>query len=932
MVVGGAGTGVIGREAELRLVESFLDAAGPGAHALVLEGEAGIGKTTIWHAARESARRRGYRLIETRPTEAEARIPFAALHDLVAPLFDESRPELPAPQQAALDVALMRSDVPVGAPLQPLALSLAVLELLRVGAATRPLAIAIDDWPWLDESSAGVLRFAFRRLDTEPVIALVTQRTPAPAGLLDDLPEERLRRVSVEGLSVDAIDELLERALGLRLAPSALRRVRRMSGGNPFHAVERGRLIQARGPDALTATPLLPESMPDLVRERLASLPPAAAEVARSVAALSHPTLPLLDAVLGREPAREGLELAISAGVLARGDDPIRFAHPLLATELMGSMPEAERRDLHRRLAAVVSGHEEVARHRALAASGPDPDVADALDAAATQAHGRGAPDAAADLIEHAARLSSPDDPARGTRLATAGWYRLVAGDVARARQILEDALTEPIAAAGPSRAEILYRLAAVRQLMDDFGAAEVIGSEALEHARGDLPLTVRIKLLLAGVSFISGRRWADGARHAFEARELAEAGGDPAILAITIGPELSWRHATGDGCAPMSAQRSAEVEQWTRHFRALDLPDYAIAAIEFADGATSSAIERLRALLDRAERDGDASSLPFLLANVALADVLDGRVDLARLGIERASRLAAATEQATAQVHVLVYEARILSRLGEVDAALAAGRSAFALMETTGWRVGEWWLRVDLALLELVRGNAAAALELVAGSVGPAQSDDESPRRRWGQPVAVEALVALGRLEDARAVLHEVEAGASAARTPRLLAEAQRARARVAAAEGNEDAADAAAEEAEGLHREMGDRWELARTLLLRGEIHRRGRRRAKARAALREAFETFTVLGARLWADEAREQLGRIDALREDGGLTPTQRRVAELVAGGLTNRQAADRLFMSVHTVEAHLSAAYRALGITSRRQLGAAMARPTPEPDE
>jgi DNA-binding CsgD family transcriptional regulator len=121
-----------------------------------------------------------------------------------------------------------------------------------------------------------------------------------------------------------------------------------------------------------------------------------------------------------------------------------------------------------------------------------------------------------------------------------------------------------------------------------------------------------------------------------------------------------------------------------------------------------------------------------------------------------------------------------------------------------------------------------------------------------------------------------------------------------------------------------MEDRWELARTLLLAGEIHRRGRRRARARAALSESLEAFEFLGARLWADQAREQLGRIGAGRVDGGLTPTQREVAELVASGLTNRQVADRLFMSPHTVEAHLTVIYRSLGIRSRQELNAALA--------
>ena len=242
--------------------------------------------------------------------------------------------------------------------------------------------------------------------------------------------------------------------------------------------------------------------------------------------------------------------------------------------------------------------------------------------------------------------------------------------------------------------------------------------------------------------------------------------------------------------------------------------------------------------------------------------------------------------------------------------------------MAATSWRVAEWFMRVDLALLELSRGDAPAALELVAGALDPTHAD-ESGRLRWGQAVAAEALVALGRHDEAQSVVTSLEEHARSHGSPRLIAEAVRARARLLAAAGDLDGADAAIGEAEAIHRRIEDPWELAHTLLAAGEIHRRARRRARARAALREALESFAFLGARLWATQAREQLGRIDATRERGGLTPTQRRVAELAASGLTNRMIADRLFMSAHTVEAHLSAIYRALDITSRSQLSAAL---------
>ena len=914
---------MIGRESELRLVEAFLDEAGSGVRILLIGGAAGIGKTRLWEAAVQAARRRGHRVVTTRPTEAEARLPFAGLNDLFGPMVDARLPDIPPPQQQALDIALMRAS-PQG-DMQPLALALAVLELMRVASADGPLAIGIDDVRWLDESTAGVLRFALRRIQQEPLLVIATERTgsagEAPA-MFEELPPDLITRVPVEGLRSEAIDRLLEDRLGLRLAPTTLRRVVRLSGGNPFYAIEIGRALLARGADATEQDLPLPESLTGLLRERISSLAPEAREVVVHVAALSQPTVAILESTIGAAATRAGLDQARDADVLTIADGTIRFTHPLLATEVYAGLESEERRDVHRRLARAVSEPEELARHLALGSTGPDPVAAEALDAAAIHALGRGAPDAAAQLSALAADLTPAEDAARAHRMATAGRYRLMAGDVTRARELLEGALEEPAAADGMARAELLYRLAGVRQLMDDFDAAHALGTEALHHAGDDARLAIQAKLLLAGVSYVTGRDWAAGMRHAFEAMELAERLDDPAILAATIGRCMTWCYVTGHGYRRDLAERAAGLEAWTARFRTMDVPEYDVAVIELQEGETEAAFDRLRRLLDRAERDGDYSSLPFLLANLTIGDFLDGRADDARGRIDRALRLSQVTEQRIAQVHALAYDARLAARLGDGDRARAAGTAAFDLMAATGWRVGEWPMRADLALLELSRGDASSALALVADALEP-PGPDEPPRRRWAEGVAIECLLALGEHADARRALDEFAHFSQSHGSPRLAAELSRARARLHAADGSVDQADAAIAEAEGIHRRIGDRWELARTLLAAGEVHRRARRRARARASLREALELFVFLGSGLWARQARDELSRIDAPRASGGLTPTQRRVAELVAGGMRNRQVADRLSMSVHTVEAHLSAVYRSLGIRSRSQVARAL---------
>jgi ATP/maltotriose-dependent transcriptional regulator MalT len=291
---------------------------------------------------------------------------------------------------------------------------------------------------------------------------------------------------------------------------------------------------------------------------------------------------------------------------------------------------------------------------------------------------------------------------------------------------------------------------------------------------------------------------------------------------------------------------------------------------------------------------------------------------------LRRSVRLARTTEQRVALAHTLVAEARVESRLGNGERAREAADEAFALMEATQWRVAECLLRADLAVLELGHADAAGALAVAQDAVSLPRPD-ESPRRLWAVPTLAQVLVALGRHDEARRALDELDADVGA-RSRSLRADAMRARAQVLAATGDLDAAEAAIGAAESEHREMANRWELARTLLVAGEIHRRSRHRARARAAFGEALTLFSLLGAGTWARAAREQMKRSGTGHREGGLTPAQRGVAELVATGLTNRQVGDRLSMSVHTVEAHLSEVYRSLGIRSRRQLAPLLGTP------
>ena len=264
------------------------------------------------------------------------------------------------------------------------------------------MLVAVDDLQWLDPPTALVLEFVARRLAAEPVGLLLAERAAGdgdpPLGLgRSDL---ELVRVRLGPLSTGALHRLLRRRLDVALPRPALHRVHAASGGNPFYALELVRALQSRRGRIQPGRPLpVPETLEAILRERLEVLPLRARKVLAAAAALARPTEAILEDSLA-------LEQAFEAGIIELSDGDVRFSHPLLASAAYTSIPAADRRRLHRHLAEVVSDSEERARHLALGAEEPNEEVADALDDAAREAAARGAPAAAAELVELAIRLT----------------------------------------------------------------------------------------------------------------------------------------------------------------------------------------------------------------------------------------------------------------------------------------------------------------------------------------------------------------------------------------------------------------------------------------------------------------------------------------------------------------------------------------------
>jgi len=379
-------SGIVGREEELASLNAFVANFHEGPAALMLEGEAGIGKSTLWHAAVTAARERGLLVLSSRPAEAERNLAHMALGDLLDDVLDDVLPLLSVPRRRALEVALLREEAS-GDSVDHRALAVGVRDVLQLLSRHEPLLIAVDDAQWLDPASSSALRFALRRLDASPVLLLLAWRhvdATQPSELERPLGLERVQRVPVRPFSVGALHRLLHDRLGSSFARQTLLRVHERSGGNPFFALELARVLEEES-DPLE--PLrVPETLDELVRARLSRLPAATRDALALASALGTPSVSLLERA---GVTLDALDPAFAGHVIERENSTIRFTHPLLSSVLYRDLGQ-ERQRVHERLAEIVEDPLERARHLALSRQTPDTAVAAVLDDAAKVATERG--------------------------------------------------------------------------------------------------------------------------------------------------------------------------------------------------------------------------------------------------------------------------------------------------------------------------------------------------------------------------------------------------------------------------------------------------------------------------------------------------------------------------------------------------------------
>jgi DNA-binding CsgD family transcriptional regulator len=918
---------VVGRGRELDAVAAFLAGVPLGASGLLLEGEAGIGKTTVWMAGVADAAARSYLVLSSHPAESEAALSFAGLGDLLDGVLERVFAGLPLPQQNALQVALLLKD-PAGNAPGHRAVCAAFLAVIRALAADGPVVIAIDDLQWLDRPSATVLDYALRRLRGEPVGLLASARargggdSSPPAGA--SLEEARLGRLWIGPLAASDFEAAIWASAGERLPRLIIRRVFEASGGNLFYGLELARALGRAETEPVPGEPLpVPASLQGVLTARIAALPAEVQDVLLVASCLRSPTALLLERANG-PPAWPAVQSAVAEGVVEAEGSGIRFTHPLFASAIYSGAAPWRRREAHLKLSLVASNAEERARHQALAAEGPDEDAAAALAEAAHAAADRGAPSAAAELAELAVAYTPAGlAPARRSRRLAVAEYLYRAGDTARARHGLE-AVVEDMPG-GPERAAA--RLVLARILLHDAGelVALPVLEDALAEASPDRILQARIHISLARTM---GGDLRYCARHAEAGLALAQQAGDQALARQALAEKLYNDFMLGRDLAlqPDDTVSEREPERGPSAVEERPVTIFGLCLVR------ADRFDEARRLLERALRaaqeEGDESSQPVLLAYLADLECWTGNWQAAERYAAQGWDVGEQVDHRAWRAVTCYARALIDAHLGRLDTAraeVADGLSAAAAAAGDDWAV--MFLHAALGFAELSAGNHSAAEASLSRAAGLAERIGLAEPAAWRfHANHIEALTSLGDLDRAEELLAWLERRGRATGRRWTLATAARCRGLLLAAQGDTAGAVQALDEALLHHQHLAMPFELGRTLLITGQIQRRAKRKALARQHLEQALGIFESLPAPAWAARAHAELSRI-GLRPPAPLhlTATEERVAALAASGHTNRQVAAVLFLSPRTVEANLARVYRKLGVSSRAELGAAMTR-------
>jgi ATP/maltotriose-dependent transcriptional regulator MalT len=587
----------------------------------------------------------------------------------------------------------------------------------------------------------------------------------------------------------------------------------------------------------------------------------------------------------------------------------------------------ASRRAMHRALAAVEPEPELKARHLALATASADDTTIKALDAAADAARGRGAPAAAAELLDLAIGLGGDKE---SRRILAAGDH-FYAGNTDHAESVLTPMVDQ--LRPGMLRGIALNLLAAIRIYDNNFVTAMDLLARAVDDTQDVAPILVQT---LLNLSFTQGMgAFAEGTpahgtfdesmTNARRAATVAETTGIPGLTSQAL---AHWAHTQfmyGHGIDEASLTRALELEQVND-----DVPmPFSASAVEALilayTGRIDEARTRMRAVYERCVERGADRNVLVVAEYCALIEMWSGNLTeaaaMADAAVERAQQLGGGTVDViglSIRAAVYVHAGHGTEALADVDAALRAAEACGAP------RMTEWPLMAK-GFMEVSLGRYDDAVVTFAPMVSRI---DVIPGTEimssWYLPNAAEAMVALSRLDEAEPLIEALERNGTQHDRPWMLAAGARCRAMLLAAKGDVDAALESANRAMAEHDRTPMRFERARTRLLLGKLQRRRRLKDAASKTLAEALAEFEEVGAPWWAEQVRTELARTNVRPNSAvKLTPSEQRVADLAASGMTNRDIAATLFIGIKTVEHNLSRVYNKLGIRSRAELGRRM---------
>jgi DNA-binding CsgD family transcriptional regulator len=881
---------------------------------VVISGEPGVGKTILWRVIVDAAVASGWRVLSTTGIRSEVDAPLANLVDLLDPAARDVLAQLPRVQADALGAAL--KFVAATGALDEALVGRATVNAVRALARDR-LLIAIDDEQWLDPDSRRLLATVAVRLQDVSLTWLVAVRAAqAETGLARVLAHElgsRLTWLSLSGLNEELLTRLIVDAVPCRWSPQLLRHVVELAAGNPYAALELAREAAAsQGRDARAAQ--VPASLADSLLARLRRLAPTTLTAVQAAALARRPTRLLLRSVVG-DQADGAIDDALEADVLdaAPPDPALRFSHPLLREVAQASLSGPQRRRLHRRFAAAVDDPDEAAGHLAAGAEEPDEELARIVAEAAERVASKGAPARAATLAEAAVALTPDRDglPAWRRRLLELDCLK-EASEFDRARTLAEQwATSVPL----PMRGELTARRGG---LEPDFAVAAELLTEAFDELGHDPARAALVGTDLAVVTAIHLLQLDKGRVFAKLAVEQARRTNDPVVLRRALAVEGLFAALAGQPAAQAILRSAVALPGLARMSSPYYSPETRLAMWHMWRGEVEPARELYNVVLQAAENCGSEDSANGIRLHLVEVEWRAGRwAQAAALAVSvdgYMRRTGAGQPGAPAYVLSLMAAAR-----GETDRARIIAIDGVRDAEQGKDFVFAIQCRSVLGQLELSVDDPVAAIKWLEPIVQPFRNSGlEEPGLFGFWPDMIEAYARVGRVDNAIDQLKWLQAAAIRLDHPWARVTSRRAAAIVEMAVGDLQAAMDAASIAVDEIRQRGLPFELGRCLLVLGTVQRRIRRRREAAHTLTEAIAIFDRLGAPRWAALAQAQRAHLDHSSTDV-LTPAEKRVAGLVAQGLTNNEIAAALLVSVKTVETNLTRIYRKIGIRRRVDL-------------